>query len=243
MPESILDYLRRVHREPVPRWLEEGDFSLDRFFESRTVYYPGAGHDGSPIKLFNRSHSAHCFVWVDRRYDFDELMRREGAEGFDLKGYDVRHVHHTDIVIRTVYGPPVRNPSCHMVVYDRQPYLGDEHGAERLALLVVRAEAHSAYEQIYGGRFRGNPPFAAVIQDHGLGGSEVMTGHSFGGCDSPIFHAAQRNGFPRFLLCGIGHGGTRSWPRYEKVDNIHSTFGGTVGISRYGTTERWLYQL
>lgn len=32
MPESILDYLRRVHREPVPRWLEEDDFSLDRFF-------------------------------------------------------------------------------------------------------------------------------------------------------------------------------------------------------------------
>ena len=238
MPESILDYLRRVHREPVPRWLEEGDFSLDRFFESRTVYYPGAGHDGSPIKLFNRSHSAHCFVWVDRRYDFDELMRREGTEGFDLKGYDVRHVHHTDIVIRTVYGPPVRNPSCHMVVYDRQPYLGDEHGAERLALLVVRAEAHSAYEQIYGGRFRGNPPFAAVLQEcMRLPGDD----HPFGGLQSLMHEASRRNGLPDFLLVGTDN--TRPWPGYVRLENAHSTFGGTVGNSRRGTTERWLYQL
>ena len=105
MPESIVDYLHRVHREPVPRWLEESDFSLDRFFESRTVYYPGAGYDGSPIKLFNRSHSAHCFVWVDRCYDFDDLRSGEGTGGFDLKGYDV--CHQTDIVIRTNYGPLV----------------------------------------------------------------------------------------------------------------------------------------
>ena len=28
MPESIVDYLHRIHREPVPRWLEKGDFSL-----------------------------------------------------------------------------------------------------------------------------------------------------------------------------------------------------------------------
>ena len=242
MPESILDYLHRVHKEPVPRWLEECDFSsgflLDRFFESRTVYYPGAGHDGSPIKLFNRSHSAHCFVWVDRCYDFDELMRREGTEGFDLKGYDVRHIHHTDIVIRTVYGPPVHNPSCHMVVYDRRPHLGDEHGAERLALLVVRAEAHSAYEQIYGGRFRGNPPFAVVLQEcMRLPGDD----RPFGGLRSLMYEAAQRNGLPGFLLVGTDN--TRPWPGYVRLENVHSTFGGTVGNSRYGTTERWLYQL
>ena len=228
MPESIRDYLHRVHREPVPRWLEKDDFSLDRFFESRTVYYPGAGRDGSPIKLFNRSHSAHCFVWVDRRYDFDELMRREGTEGFDLEGYDVRHVHHTDIVIRTVYGPPVHNPSCHMVIYGRRPNLGDEHGAERLALLVIRAEAHSAYEQIYGSRFRGNPPFAVVLQ-------ECMENQSFGGPRSLMYQAAERNGLPGFLL--VGKGNTCEWPGYVKLQNLCPIRGGMP------LSQRWFYRL
>ena len=238
MAESIHGYLHRVHREPVPKWLEEDAFSLDRFFESRTVYYPGAGCDGSPIKLFNRSHNAHCFLWVDQRYDFDQ-MKTMGE--LDLKGYEIRHARQMDLEIRTDYRSPVGNTSCsHMVAYDRRPGFGDKHGATNLAILFVRAEAHSAYEQIYGGRFKENPPFAVVIQDHGLGGD--LTGHSFGGSDSPIFHAAQRSGFPRFLLCGIGHGGTRVWPRYAKVHNIRSTFGGTVGNSTYGTTERWLYQ-
>ena len=229
MPESIRDYLHRVHREPVPRWLEEGDFSLDRFFESRTVYYPGASDDGSPLKLFNRSHSAHCFVWVDRRYDFDELMSREGTEGFDLDGYDVRHVHHTDIVIRTVYGPPVHNFSCHMVVYDRRPHLGDEHGAERLALLVVRAEAHSAYEQIYGGRFTGNPPFAVVLQE-----CMRLPGDLCFGGPSPMYQAARMNGLPGLLLVGTDN--TDPWPGYVRLERFRRIRGGDP-LSR-----RWLYQ-
>lgn len=237
MPESIRDYLHRVHREPVPRWLEEGDFSLDRFFASRTVYYPGAGDDGSPIKLFNRSHSAHCFVWVDQSYDFDDMRRGEGTEGLDLKGYDVCHVHETDIVIRTDYESPVGNTSCsHMVVYDRRSGYGDEHGATRLAILFVRAEAHSAYEQIYGEKFGNNPPFAIVIQDHGLGGN--FTNLDFGGPDSPIFETARNNGLPLFVLFAERAEGTgpELWPGYARVDNVRATFGG---MHRH---RRWLCQ-
>ena len=232
MPESILDYLHRVHREPVPGWLEKGDFLLDRFFESRTVYYPGAGDDGSPIKLFNRSHSAHCFVWVDRCYDFDELRREEGSEGLGLDGYEICHVHQTDIVIRTDYGPPVANPSCHMVVYERGPYLGDEHGAERLALLVIRAEAHSAYEQIYGDRFRGNPPFAVVLQEC-MGG--LPDCRLFGGLRSLMYEAAKKNGLPGFLLVGTDN--TSPWPGYVRLEHFRRIRGG-MPLSR-----RWLYQL
>ena len=234
MPESILDYLHRVHKEPVPRWLEECDFSsdflLDRFFESRTVYYPGAGHDGSPIKLFNRSHSAHCFVWVDRCYDFDDLRSGAGTGGFDLKGYDVCHVHQTDIVINANDGPPVAALPCHMLVYDRRPYLGDEHGAERLALLVIRAEAHIAYEQIYGGRFRENPPFAVVLQECMRGPGDPP----FGG-PSPMYKAARKNGLPGFLLVGTDN--TSPWPGYVRLEHFRRIRGG-MPLSR-----RWLYQL
>lgn len=235
---KVQGYLYRNHREDVPNWLKEDEFSLERFFESRTVYYPGAGNDGSPIRLFNRSHSAHCFVWVDQRYEFDQT-KENGS--LDLKGYEIRHHDLTDIRIRTNYNSEVGNTSCcHMVVYDRQPGFGDRHGAERLALLIIRAEAHSAYEQIYGDRFRTNPLFAVVIQDHGFGGN--FTGHTFGyeagaylASNSPILNAAQRNGLPRFLLVGE-HGGTRVWPGYARVGNVCRTRGGMHNH------RRWLYQ-
>ena len=236
MNESARDYLRRVYTEPTPRWLENSEFSLNGFFESRTVYYPGAGDDGSPIHLFNRSHSAHCFVWVDQSYEFNEMMR---TGSLDLKGYSICHVHLTDIVIRTDYKSSVGNTSCcHMVVYDRKSEFGDEHGAERLAVLVVRGEAHSTYEQIYGDRFRTIPPWAIVIQDHGLGGN--FTNHCFGYPESgyfgsPILSVAQNHGFPRFLLFGEW-GGTKLWPGYERVQDVYPTLGGMH------RNRRWLCQ-
>ena len=236
MPESMPDYLYRVHREPMPNWLLEGKLSLARFFESRTVCYPGSGSDGSPIKLFNRSHASHCFVWVDQGYDFDEMMT---IGELDLKGYDIHQAHQMDLTIRTNYDSSVGNTSyTHMVVYDRRSGYGDEHGATRLAILFVRAEAHSAYEQIYGDRFRTNPPFAVIIQDHGLGCN--FTNHSFGYPESgyigsPIFNAARRNGLPRFLLFSEP-GGTELWPGYVKVENVRPTFGGMH------RNRRWLCQ-
>ena len=228
MLESMLDYLHKVHREPVPRWLKDGEFSLDKFFESRTVYYPGAGMDGSPIKLFNRSHAAHCFVWVDQGYQFDAM--RAGGQ-LALKGYYICHVHRTDMEIGAGDGDPVVQPACHMVVYDRCRYLGDDHGAERLALLVVRAEAHGAYEQIYGDRFRENRPFGVVLQECMI----ALAGGLFGGPVAPIYAAARANGLPRFLLVGADN--TRPWPGYVRLENLRRIRGG-MPLSR-----RWLYQL
>ena len=235
MAEAISNYLYRVHKEAVPRWLEEGDFSLDRFFESRTVCYLGSGCDGSPVKLFNRGHASHCFVWVDQSYDFDEMV----AMGeLSLKGYGIHEARQVGLTVRTDYESPVGNTSCsHMVVYDRASGFGDEHGAARLAIVFVRAEAHSAYEQIYGERFGNNPPFAVVVQDHGLGGN--FTGHEFGGPNSPVFKAAQRNGLPSFVLFGerAERTGADLWPGYASVDNVRATFGGMH------RNRRWLCQL
>ena len=235
MPESIPEYLYRVHREPVPNWLREGEMSLTGFFESRTVCYPGSGSDGSPMKLFNRGHASHCFVWVDQSYDFDEMIT---TGEMDLKGYDIHQARQVDLTVRTDYESPVGNTSCsHMVVYDRRSEFGDEHGATRLALLFVRAEAHSAYEQIYGQKFRNNPPFAVVIQDHGFGCN--FTNHDFGGPDSPIFDTARNNGLPLFVLFAERAEGTgpELWPGYARVDSVRATFGGMH------RNRRWLCQL
>ena len=66
--------------EPIPEWLDGTDpprFDRAAFFASRTVYYPGSGEDGQPLKLCNRSRSAHCFVYVDQ----DDIYEQDGFRG------------------------------------------------------------------------------------------------------------------------------------------------------------------
>ena len=49
---DIITVLQR-NPEPLPEWLREASPRFDRtnFFRSRTVYYPGSGSDGQPVKL------------------------------------------------------------------------------------------------------------------------------------------------------------------------------------------------
>ena len=74
---TIVEYFSEVS-EPYPRWLYEGDYSLRNFFRSRTVFYPGVGADGRPLDIFNPSHSAHCYFFVDQRYSAASLDRQTG---------------------------------------------------------------------------------------------------------------------------------------------------------------------
>ena len=84
---TIVEYFSEVS-EPYPRWLYEGDYSLRNFFRSRTVLYPGVGADGRPLDIFNPSHSAHCYFFVDQIYSAACLDQQTG----DIPtGYKVIH--------------------------------------------------------------------------------------------------------------------------------------------------------
>jgi len=65
--KTKVEYLSQL-KEPYPDWLAKGHYTLRNFFVSRTVFYPGAGGDGRPLDAFNRSHSAHCYFFVDQLY-------------------------------------------------------------------------------------------------------------------------------------------------------------------------------
>ncbi len=65
------------HREHLPEWLsqptENLGFSgpnLKCMLQSRTLFYPGSGSDGLPIKNFARPHAIHCFIYSDYTYDY-----------------------------------------------------------------------------------------------------------------------------------------------------------------------------
>ena len=64
VPTIIVDILSEKP-ERLPKWLA-GDspptFDRETFFDSRTVYYPGSGNDGQPVKFCALSRAAHTFV-------------------------------------------------------------------------------------------------------------------------------------------------------------------------------------
>ncbi len=81
--------------EPLPEWLvAHGNpprFNREKFFDSRTVYYPGYGDDGHPVELFNRSHAAHTFIYVDHGVGRDPLAQRLRDRKQGFLGYEVAH--------------------------------------------------------------------------------------------------------------------------------------------------------
>ena len=82
-----VEYLSE-RREIYPDWLERRDYSLRNFFESRTVFYPGAGGDGRPLDIFNPSHGAHCYFFVDQAYTPTNLDRETSDSP---TGYEIIH--------------------------------------------------------------------------------------------------------------------------------------------------------
>ena len=54
------------------------------FFASRTVYCPGSGDDGQPVKFCPLSHSARCFISVDQAIRHETLYEhlQDRKDGF-----------------------------------------------------------------------------------------------------------------------------------------------------------------
>ena len=63
---SLVATLQQCPESP-PQWLQQPSPTFDRasFFGSRTVFYPGSGDDGQPVKVCARAHAAHAFIYVD----------------------------------------------------------------------------------------------------------------------------------------------------------------------------------
>ena len=73
----MVEFLSK-NKEPLPEWLDKGEYNFRNFFDSRTVFYPGSGADGHPLAIFNPSHSAHCYFFVDQDYPATSLTDEIG---------------------------------------------------------------------------------------------------------------------------------------------------------------------
>ena len=223
---TIVNVLQR-DQERLPNWLD-GDtpprFNRETFFASRTVYYPGSGDDGQPVKLCALSHATHSFIYVDQAVDRNTILeslndRKRGFRGYAISHQEsvsedvlrpggwTSHISEHDAGDSTRFRDSFVEPFGWFVALDRQD--GDRHhGPRRLAILFIGGDGFASYDALYCQGDRTPPPFLAVIQDHGFGGNYNRFGE--GGLLELI--ARRTDVRPDFLLVG---GNSKPWTGYE----------------------------
>jgi len=232
--------------EAVPSWLDDftnGDaFGRQQFFASRIVYYPGAGTDGHPVKLFGSTHSAHSFVYADygrtqtalaaelghaahRFRGYHTLARLDLAECDIVPGGWIPHVDPGDMApdrYRFAAAPPFG----FLEVLERDQEFDDGHGARRLAILFLGADAIAAYDALFCQQHNTSQPFAVVVQDHGFGGNydRFWRGGLLEGT------ARRCDAVPRWLLVAEN---TDPWEGFVRVPEVDGDPGGVHATLRF----------
>jgi len=180
----MIEYLKQL-KEEMPHWLKNHKTGvkpdLSDFFNSRVVYYPGAFLDGQPVKLFNSTNSAHCFMYVDYSTSILELKQEINTRGF--KGYEVMDSfeYSEKELIPNGWKPHIfpeitafddycrKDTFCIMYILKRTEEYGNDFGAEKFAFLYLKADAIATYDALFGNK-NFPAPFCLLIEDYGLGG-------------------------------------------------------------------------
>ena len=229
------------HAEPCPGWLQAvnpgGPLPLREFLAERTVFYPGSYLDGHPIKVFGSARAAHCFVYADYWLERERVVAAIEGElpGAGLRGYrpvtrfDLKRADfevrwnpaQSQFAPRTApwsYKSAVK-PYALLQVWERVPDMGPQWGADRLALLMLGADAHAVYEGLFCQPGGASHLYAMLLQDHGFGGNYAPFGG--GGLTERI---AEHQGVrPKWqLVCDAN---TRAWQGFEKMVGVEPSHG------------------
>lgn len=224
-------------KEDMPDWLasfKKGDrVDIQELFSSRILFNPGAGTEGSPIRVFNKAHAVHVFMYVDYGYTEDEIDRELSDRAF--LGYHLIHeerispkrltpkpitYHLTEEELREIaesykwYGIPTTNRFCILKIYERDAELGDGHGAARFAIVYVGGDAIAAYDAIFGNTDRS--PFACVIENYGFS----LTYSPFGAGSYLEKIALRSERLPKYLLCAEN---CDCWAEFVKLRRVGGT--------------------
>ncbi|MDE2774283.1 MAG: hypothetical protein OXI46_11365 [Gemmatimonadota bacterium] len=211
---TIAEVLRR-DPEPLPEWLASQSpphFDRKAFFASRTVYYPGSGDDGQPVRLCAESCAAHCFIYVDQAVSQVTLSERLQDPKHGFRGYSIAYEekisenalrpggwtqHVPEDTVRHVsrFRNSFVEPFGWFVVLDRQGN-DESHGPRRFAILFIGGDGFASYDALYCQEDGIPPPFLTVIQDCTFCGNY----DSFGRCGLLERIALRTSVLPRFLL-------------------------------------------
>ena len=237
--KDMISYLSKF-REETPVWLENylrGErISFRDIMSSRVGYYPGSGYDGTLMKVGNKSHCVHSFLYVDY------LLKRENLEAHIAEKDSILGYHPIgklewqesdlmpngqypfDINIRPKHGSPDtfvdkdETPYCFSLIMERDEGRDDSWGAEHFVVTFLFADGIDTYYQLFVKEYS-KAPWLFLLQDHGWGCNYDSFGK--GGILDKIIQ--KHRCYPEFVLCGDGC--TRIWRGYEMVADVSPIYG------------------
>ena len=239
MPETLHNFLLR-ERETLPQWLTNfvpgSRFPLEDFLNSRTVFYPGSGTDGFPIKELGSSHAVHCFVYCDYlvpesqvRGELDHVKRGfRGYHSIARIPLEKSEILPKDFSVserlerlRTANWKSERaaldTPAYAFTeILERDDDLDDSWGPVRLCLLFLGFDAMAASEVLFYRAGNTKPPYAIMVHDHGFGGGYAK----FGGSGFLYQKANDLDAFPKWLLVAQN---STPWPGFSPVPDVESS--------------------
>lgn len=231
--KEVYSYLLQ-YKEDVPQWLKDYGNGMPISFadvmSGRVGYYPGSRFDGTLIKLGNKSHAVHSFLYVD--YDVSrEEMENHLAEPNSLRGYhSIGRIEwkESDMLpngqyVLNVYDYPRlpstaprlvlrEKPYCFTEILERNADCDDSWGSERFALTLLFADGIATYYNLFCREYN-KAPWIMLLQDHGFGGNYDRFGKN--GLLDAIIH--KNNIRPTFVICDKC---TRIWDGYEIIPNL-----------------------
>ena len=250
MRPTIIEKLSK-DSELFPEWLKEFSprFNLKNFFSSRTVFYPGSGTDGQPIRLCSTAHAAHTFVYADYVVSAKKIVNKVNK----FRGYDIERLENLD---EACVSPPIgwspredhsdrhkskkiklTNPYYLYVVLRRKRNFGRTHGPKKLAILFVGKDAFETFDILYCQKGRRNP-YLIVVQDHGFGDSHGRFDNEVD--DNCLLHkyAKRYNAQPKLLLVGKP---SKAWKGYKRT-KTHPEITRLEDGTYHAGTRRRLYR-
>ncbi len=244
---NVSTYLSH-YKEEIPNWLQDynagSDVRFSDIMSGRVGYYPGSGYDGTLMKVANKSHTVHSFLYVDCGISKKDLTEHL-ADPYNILGYhrigriewsekdlmpngqyplnvNKRPLHNQD---PNWFVDPKEKPYCFTDIMERDSHKDDTWGAERFAITFLFADGIATYYQLFCMEYK-KAPWIMLLQDYAFGGNYDRFGK--GGILDAII--AQNDIRPDFVLCADN---TRIWDGYTKVNNVCPEFLGLLGSPRF----------
>ncbi len=239
---DIISYLSKF-KEEMPSWLlnykKDMPVSFLDIMSSRVGYYPGSGFDGMLIKVGNKSHSVHSFLYVDYLISKDKMVSHLSEPGCILGYHSIGRIEwqENDLmpigqyplnidkkpISKLSFVDPSIKPYCFTEIMERDADRHEDWGAQRFAVTFLFADGIATYYQLFCKEYN-KGPWIMLLQDHGFGGNYDKFGKD-GLLDAIIMRNDIR---PHYVLCAEN---TQIWQGYERVsglqpinEGLHSRF-------------------
>ena len=215
------------YREETPAWigryLRGEPISFKDIMSSRVGYYPGyyqrCNCDGTLIKVGNKSHSVHSFLYTD-------LIKREELEKQIAKENSFRGYHQvgqiewqeSDIMPSGQHQifKPIPNiqetPYCFSIIMERDEDKDDIWGAAHFVVTFLLGYSMDVYYWLFKKEYT-KAPWLFLLNERYKG-------------DTVERHIRSRYYHPQFVLFDEKFDRNANiWKGYEKVENVSPVFG------------------